>query len=193
MAGASEIDKFQQSDMGLTGDEIQDIAVAWRANMDAVHIALLRNKAFAWDLFPNQHDAGCGAGPEISKSSCDAILSRECAATSELPVVGASPYREQALYYGLKKGNLAANTVAERLPDLAQDLANFLCVCQSLVASAFTLCHASWCDVAGAVLRCAVAAWRQARAGGLCLVRWPPPPPVSACILQWFYAPLLQA
>jgi hypothetical protein len=30
------------------------------------------------------------------------------------------------LYYGLLKGNLAAATVAERLPDLAQDLANFL-------------------------------------------------------------------
>jgi hypothetical protein len=29
---------------------------------------------------------------------------------------------------GLKKGNLAAKTVPERLPELAQDLSNFLCV-----------------------------------------------------------------
>jgi hypothetical protein len=37
--GASEIDKNQQADMGLTDAEIEAIAVAWRANMDAVHKA----------------------------------------------------------------------------------------------------------------------------------------------------------
>eukprot|EP01048_Picozoa_sp_COSAG05_P012010 COSAG05_NODE_1174_length_5617_cov_33.367162_2_plen_384_part_00 len=134
VAGASEIDKYQQVDMGLSDAEIKDISIGWRANMEAVHKALIKHKAFAWDLFPNQHDAGCGAGPEISKSSCHAILSHQCAsaaeddndaATNAAPKV--SPlYREQALYYGLTKGNLAAPTVAERLPDLAQDLANFL-------------------------------------------------------------------
>ena len=79
------------------------------------------------DLFPNQHDAGCGAGPEIANSSCDAILSHQCAGSSAEESAAAPPlYREQVLYYGLTKGNLAAPTVAARLPDLAQDLANFL-------------------------------------------------------------------
>jgi hypothetical protein len=88
---------------------------------------LLKHKAFAWDLFPNQHDAGCGAGPEIANSSCDAILSRQCAGSSaEESAAAPLLYREQVLYYGLTKGNLAAPTVAARLPDLAQDLANFL-------------------------------------------------------------------
>lgn len=96
--GASEIDKYQQSDMGLSDDDIQHIAVAWRASMDAVHKALLKNKAFAWDMFPNQKDAGCGSGPEISKSSCDAILSRECAGLPEPSTAQGLPYRKQALY-----------------------------------------------------------------------------------------------
>ena len=39
VAGASEIDRYQQSDMGLSDAEIKDISIGWRANMDAVHKA----------------------------------------------------------------------------------------------------------------------------------------------------------
>ena len=46
--------------MGLTDADIEAISLGWRSNMDAVRTALLKNGAFAWDLFPNQHDAGCG-------------------------------------------------------------------------------------------------------------------------------------
>ena len=101
--------------MGLSDDQIKAISIGWRANMEAVHKALLKHEAFAWDLFPNQHNAGCGAGPEITKANCHAMLSRECDDTSSL-------YRTQALYYGLTRGNLSAPTVGARLPDLAQDL-----------------------------------------------------------------------
>lgn len=123
VAGASEIDKHQQADMGLSDDEIKAISIAWRANMDAVHKNLLAHKAFAWDLFPNQHDAGCGAGPEVTKANCHAALARECTENEySVNTGGSGLYRSQALYYGLTKGNLSAPSVGARLPDLAQDL-----------------------------------------------------------------------
>lgn len=121
--GASEIDKHQQADMGLSNEQIKAISIAWRANMDAVHKALLSHKAFAWDLFPNQHNAGCGAGPEITKANCHAALSSQCNGNETDSNGGL--YRNQALYYGLTKGDLSAPSIKHRLPDLAQDLVRF--------------------------------------------------------------------
>ena len=110
--------------MGLSNSDIEAIAVAWRANMEAVQKGLLAHNAFAWDLFPNQHDAGCGAGPAVTNTSCHAVLSSNCGASDAEPA--SPPLRDQALYYGLTKGDLSAPTVAARLPDLEQDLANFM-------------------------------------------------------------------
>ena len=65
-----------------------------------------------------------GAGPAVTNTSCHAVLSSNCGASDAEPA--SPPLREQALYYGLTKGDLSAPTVAARLPDLEQDLANFL-------------------------------------------------------------------
>lgn len=78
-------------------------------------------------------------GPAIDKEGCSASLAAQCKPSSSSSssegaperldaVRGVSLMRDTALYYGLKLGNMSSPHVAERLPDLSQDLSNFLLV-----------------------------------------------------------------
>lgn len=121
--GGSEIDRHQQVDMGLSDEDIREISLGWRRNMDAVQRALLARGAYAWDLFPNQHNAGCGAAPYVTQSNCKKVLASQC---KEHPVPN---WRGGPLYYGLTVDKSKLNSSAEaRLPQLHQDLASFLLV-----------------------------------------------------------------
>jgi hypothetical protein len=119
--GPSEFDKYNQLDMGLTDADVQQISEGWRENMDAAHEMILKLGGFAWDLFPNQHNAGCSAGPAVVKTSCVDELRQYCRA-SPVPKPQSGP-----LYYGLTTGAKIAGTPIP-LPDFMQDLVNFLLI-----------------------------------------------------------------
>jgi len=75
-------------------------------------------------MLPNQHDAGCGAGPTVTKTNCKALLKAQCQSTP----TGTS-LRDAPLYSGFNvdKTHLQ-NSSALRLPTLMEDVAGFLLV-----------------------------------------------------------------
>ena len=67
-----------------------------------------------WTGGPDDNIGGTGLGPLVRKETCAADLRRLCNATS--------PAQTRAMAYGFNTRNTAV------LPDLAQDLANFLLI-----------------------------------------------------------------
>ena len=76
--------------------------------------------AWAWDLFPNMPAAGCCPSPSVQRATCAQTLRKEC---REWPKAGT--LRAKPLLFGLNHSNVSSPVVAERLPELMQNLAAF--------------------------------------------------------------------
>ena len=76
--------------------------------------------AWAWDLFPNMPAAGCCPRPSVQRATCAQTLRKEC---REWPKAGT--LRAKPLLFGLNHSNVSSPVVAERLPELMQNLAAF--------------------------------------------------------------------
>jgi hypothetical protein len=85
--GATEVDKFQQKDMGLSDADIKALTLAWNETMGAVQTAILGAKGYTWSLIPGQDNAN--ANPTMtSAASCKKQLGymcREGAAARKMP------------------------------------------------------------------------------------------------------------
>lgn len=75
--GPTEIDKYNQLDMGLSDEDIRDLTLAWNETMGAVQQAILDAGAYTWSLINGQDNAD--ASPTLLKSnSCATQLRAAC-------------------------------------------------------------------------------------------------------------------
>ena len=75
--GASEINKYQQVDMGLSDTDITDITKGWLQTMTEAQEAMISAKAYTWSLFPGNTNAN--ASPlKIDHESCDSKMKDWC-------------------------------------------------------------------------------------------------------------------
>lgn len=112
--GATEVDKLQQQDMGLSDEDIRDITLAWNETMGAIERYLLDNKAYSWWLIENQENAN--AAPKLLDSDatkCTQQLREACDASSS--------WQQNPQIFGL-----TINSTANRPQQLEQDVAFFL-------------------------------------------------------------------
>ena len=109
--GATEINPYQQIDMGLSDEDIRDITVEWNKTMTAIHRALLENEAYTWSLIPGQENAD--ASPVLLQpGTCATLLRSACQIDA--------PWQQLPFLFGFTVTN---RTV---LSQLDQDLAFFL-------------------------------------------------------------------
>lgn len=110
-------------DTGLEHNQAgwQQITDAYHANMDALRAATLRSGKFAWQLMWTGGDVGglgsTGPHPIVDKQSCTQDLRQLCRETA--------PPQTRAMMYALNTG---PSRDPSNLPELKQDLANFLLV-----------------------------------------------------------------
>ena len=115
MQGPSEINKYSQSDMGLSDDDILHITQGWLETMTAAQAAMVAHGAYTWSLMPGQSNAN--ASPlMVSQATCASVLRPAC--DPDAP----QPWLTAPLVMGLTPGHNATDP----LPQLAQDLAAFL-------------------------------------------------------------------
>ena len=108
--GATEIDKHQQADMGLSDADIKDLTIAWSKTMGAVQEAILKSGGYTWSLIPGQADAN--ASPTtVSASSCAEQLQYAC--------------QPKSSWQTLPK-LVGVHVNGSSLPQLKEDLAFFL-------------------------------------------------------------------
>jgi len=83
--GASEVDAYQQADMGLSDEDIKDLAIAWDENMEAIQKAILDKGGYTWSLIHGQSNAN--ASPQLlSQDMCADLLRTACVVDSEWQV-----------------------------------------------------------------------------------------------------------
>lgn len=79
--GATEINPFQQMDMGLTDDDIKQLTLAWSKTMGAVQKAIVGAGGYTWSLIPGQENAN--ASPiMMTNVTCAPMLRKACKAGS---------------------------------------------------------------------------------------------------------------
>merc|ERR1711862_808553 len=101
-------------DMGLTKSDLVQLIKDYEANMDALRKAILNAGKFEWHMMWFGAP-GVGLGPIVQKGTCAADLRSLCTANS--------PPQTRAMGYGLNHWQDPAV-----LPDLKQDLSNFLLI-----------------------------------------------------------------
>lgn len=75
--GPTEIDRYSQTDTGLSDLDIADLTKAWNVSMRAVQERVLRAGAYTWSLIAGQEYAN--ASPQmITNSSCTTLLNEAC-------------------------------------------------------------------------------------------------------------------
>ena len=90
--GASEIDRYQLLDMGLTPDDVRDITLGWQANMKAVESYILSKRAYSWSLMYGGEHAN--ARPiHMWQGMCPALLRAAC--------VKNSSWQQHTMLYGI--------------------------------------------------------------------------------------------
>ena len=112
--GATEIDRFQQSDMGLSDKDVTDLTSGWLETMTQAQSAILGAGGFTWSLMSGGENADASprmVGPDAA--SCLRELRASCGNPS-------SPWASAPLLFGLHPGTNAT------LASLQQDLAAFL-------------------------------------------------------------------
>ncbi len=57
MQGPTEINAFNQVDMGLSDEDVADITRGWLAGMTAAQAAILAAGGYTWSLIPGQSNA----------------------------------------------------------------------------------------------------------------------------------------
>ena len=108
--GPSEVDKYNQVDMGLSDQDVLDITNEYYITMTAAQEAILQAKAYTWSLFPGQQNAN--AAPVLNnEKNCQKQMEEWC---------DTHPWEELPFMFGL---NMGSN---HTLPSLKADLATFL-------------------------------------------------------------------
>jgi len=75
--GPSEVDKFNQEDMGLSDEDVLDITKAWNSNMEAIERRILDLGKYTWYLMAGED--GAGATPIIlQREYCQEMLEEGC-------------------------------------------------------------------------------------------------------------------
>eukprot|EP01052_Picozoa_sp_SAG31_P041518 SAG31_NODE_6317_length_2068_cov_1.582529_3_plen_249_part_00 len=111
-------------DTGLDSAPVEwsRITAAYNANMDALRDTTLRAGKFAWQLLwtggPDDNKGSTQTHPIVTKQSCSTQLRALCSNAT-------APPQTRAMMYALNTGDGHDPSV---LPDLEQDLANFLLV-----------------------------------------------------------------
>jgi hypothetical protein len=110
--GPSEIDKYNQGDMGLSDQDVADITWGWLANMEAVQRAILKAGGYTWSLMPRQDNAN--AMPIlVNSTNCHTYMESACHKHN--------PYLNAPLLSGL-----SFNDTLQKFPFLEQQVASFL-------------------------------------------------------------------
>lgn len=108
--GPTEVDKYNQVDMGLSDDDVRDLTLAWSTTMGMVQSAILNASGYTWSLMHGQNNAN--AMPQLLKAdTCRLQLASACQATSV--------WQTQAMLAGV---TVSGSNVTQ----LGQDLAFFL-------------------------------------------------------------------
>jgi len=109
--GPTEVDRYNQEDMGLTDQDVMDLTIAWNETMGAVQKAILLHGGYTWSLMLGQQNAN--APPQqLSKETCAQQLREACSADSG--------WQLYTTLFGLK------NTNGTVLTQLKEDVAFFL-------------------------------------------------------------------
>ena len=110
--GATEIDRYQQLDMGLTDADIKDLTTAWATTMGQVQAEILRKGGYTWSLMYGQSNANA-APTLISHSTCITELQAAC-----------NPGPDNLWQSTARLVGMTVN--GSSLPQLKEDLAFFL-------------------------------------------------------------------
>uniref|UniRef100_A0A7S1VD97 Uncharacterized protein n=1 Tax=Grammatophora oceanica TaxID=210454 RepID=A0A7S1VD97_9STRA len=117
--GPTEVDAFNQVDMGLTDLDIMAMTMEWNKTMTAIHQALLKRNAYTWSLMYNQENAN--AEPHLlTRDSCAVDLRDACRKDSI--------WQRHAMLFGFTATEHDWTSEHQPLAQLSQDLAFFLLV-----------------------------------------------------------------
>jgi len=112
-------------DMGLTQDDLDQLTASFNENMAALQARTIKEGKFSWQMLwsgpvgmPDNYGGTCPK-PLVQAETCADDLRALCAADSP-------QYNDRALMYSFGPGGCQGDPSA--LPELAQDLANFLLV-----------------------------------------------------------------
>ena len=110
-------------DMGLTPADLQQLTASYEANMAALRARLLAAGKFSWQML------WTGGAADAKGSTCPSPLVRNatCAADLRALCSASSPAQSRALMYAFGPGG-CSHVNPDALPDLENDLANFLLV-----------------------------------------------------------------
>jgi len=110
--GPSEVDKFNQVDMGLSDQDVAAITKGWLYNMEIVQQEILKARGYTWSLIPGQDNAN--AQPIlVNATNCKSYMQTAC--------VKNNGYLLAPLLSGL-----SYNTTLNEFPFLHQQVASFL-------------------------------------------------------------------
>ena len=80
--GPTEVDKNSQVDMGLSDEDVRDLALAWNETMGAVEASILAQNKYTWWLMEGQQNAN--ASPRmLARETCAAQLDHACATAGD--------------------------------------------------------------------------------------------------------------
>jgi len=80
--GPTEINKYNQVDMGLSDDDVKEITMAWNVTMAAVQQKMLDTKAYTWSLIQGQENANA-APLKLDQQGCYSALTDATKADSD--------------------------------------------------------------------------------------------------------------
>jgi hypothetical protein len=111
------------SDMGLTPADLQQLTASYETNMAALRARLLAEGKFSWQML------WTGGAADAKGETCPSPLVNNgtCAADLRALCNASSPVQSRALMYSFSPGG-CSHVNPDALPDLANDLANFLLV-----------------------------------------------------------------
>jgi hypothetical protein len=132
--GPSEMNRYANTDMGLSTDTVHDIVTAYNWLANHVYHAIVDKGKYAWNLYMNNDPncANCGDCPQpwVKQSSCAADLRDACNATGV--------FQTRAFLYGFSPGS-CKGTNPENLTMVEEDVTNFL-----LIRGPYALLATGW-------------------------------------------------
>jgi len=112
------------ADCGLTPADLQQCTAGWKSNMGALQTYTLGKGKFAWQMLwtggnPDGRGSTC-PGPLVSQGNCASSLRNLCKN-------GSTP-QTRTMMYSFSPGHCGNKGTVVELPELKEDLANFLLV-----------------------------------------------------------------
>ena len=91
LIGPAETERHVLLDLNMSDKEVNTMAAAWRANLDAVYDAILAKNATTWDLsfsnsynVPNANAMTVPRPTVITHETCAAVLAKECSSDGQV-------------------------------------------------------------------------------------------------------------